>query len=337
MAHSLRTLRLVSASALALLLVAGTYLATGPSPFFGIGRIASAQSAEELLREYAGKDTDADGLPDWQEALYGTDPANPESFQAGISDGEAVAQGLIQPKVAVRPEDEPTDINSIPGTVAAPSSLTDRFSQTLLKQYLLNRGENPPTPEEITAFVTGALGDLAASTRHGDTYATSDVRLSAEQGTPGLYTYAAAAEQALASENIRPAKNELFYFSDAVKGDAAALTKIRQISEAYIASSRALMQVPVPEEARRSHLAMANALANMGNVTADLAALKTDPLRALVGLSAYDQYASDLARSFANVHGIFAARQVSIPEGQNGAEFLFLARDSQQTLSEMQP
>ncbi|MDP3402478.1 MAG: thrombospondin type 3 repeat-containing protein, partial [bacterium] len=132
MAHSTRTLRIAAASLLAVLMVGGTYLSTGPNPFFGLTRIVGAQSSEELLREYAAKDSDSDGLPDWQEALYGTDPFNPESFRVGILDGEAVAQGLIEPRVTVRAEKEPTNLDSIPGTVAAPSSLTDRFSQTLL-------------------------------------------------------------------------------------------------------------------------------------------------------------------------------------------------------------
>lgn len=298
---------------------------SGPTPW---GRVAEAESAEELLKAYAAKDTDTDGLPDWQESLYGTDPNNPESFQAGIKDGEAVAQGLVQPRVAVRPEDEPIDPSTIPGTVAAPSSVTDRFSQTLLKQYLLSRGENPPTPAEITAFVTDALADLSLSSQHPDAFSLADVRASSETGTDGLALYAARAEEALASQNIRPAKNELFYFSDAVKGNSSALGKIRQISDAYEASSRAFMQVPVPEEARRAHLSVANALNGMAAITEDLASLETDPLRALVGLAAYDKQSAELIRALASMHNVLSARSVSIPAGQSGAEFLFLAEES---------
>jgi hypothetical protein len=333
MAHSARSLRIGIASLVALLLIGGAYVISGPIPFWNV---VEAQSAEELLREYAGKDSDTDGLPDWQESLYGTDPYNPESFQAGIKDGEAVAQGLIEPRVTVRPEDQPVDPSSIPGTVAAPSSLTDQFSQNLLRQYLLSRGENPPTPEEVTAFVTDALSDLAQTSQRPDTFTNADVVPSPEAGTLGLTNYVARAENALATENIRPAKNELFYFSDAVKGDSGALSKIEQISDAYEASSEVLMQISVPEEARRAHLSIANALAGMSAVTADLASLESDPLRALVGLASYDRQATELAQAFAGMHGILAARQVSVPSGQAGAEFIFLAEDSYRTVSEME-
>src|SRR3989344_3578766 len=61
----------------------------------------SAESTAELLKAYAAKDTDGDGLPDWQEALYGTDPTNPRSVQASMTDAEAVAKGLV---ISVAPQ-----------------------------------------------------------------------------------------------------------------------------------------------------------------------------------------------------------------------------------------
>lgn len=313
MAHSLRTLRLVSASALALLMVAGTYLATGPSPFFGIGRIASAQSAEELLREYAGKDTDDDGLPDWQEALYGTDPANPESFQAGIPDGEAVAQGLIQPKVTVRPEGEPTDLSTIPGTVAAPSSLTDRFSQTLLKQYLLNRGENPPTPQEITAFVQSGVADLVASYQSPQTYTAADMRVS---GT--VYGYVVEVERILLNTGAAVEKNELFYAEDYIRGDKTAKQKIINIAGAYLAVSELLSETEVPQAALQSHVRLANAFSQLSSVTADMAALETDPLRALLALALYDKAAADLFTAMNDLGKVMDAYQIKPGLGEPG-------------------
>ena len=38
-------------------------------------------------------DTDHDGLPDWEEAVYGTDPNNPDTDGDGVSDGEEVRTG----------------------------------------------------------------------------------------------------------------------------------------------------------------------------------------------------------------------------------------------------
>lgn len=327
MAHSTRSIRIGIASLLALLMIGGTYLSTGPNPFFGMTRIAGAQSSEELLREYAAKDSDADSLPDWQEALYGTDPLNPESFQAGIKDGEAVAQGLIEPKVAVRPEASATDLDSVPGTVAAPSSLTDRFAQTLLTQYLSNRGATPPTTEEIVAFVEAGIANLAEESASPNAFSLGEVRVAAD-GTDALASYAAEAERVFALNTVAADTNELAYFSDALKGDEAALAKIKSISGAYADIATALMQISVPSEARQAHLTVVNALMHLSETSADMASMKTDPLRALMGIGLYDTYAKELVAGFANLDGVFSARQVAVPEGSVGHYFISTAADA---------
>ena len=43
-------------------------------------------------------DSDGDGLTNWQEYVYGTDPYNADTDGDGISDGEAVRRGLIASK-----------------------------------------------------------------------------------------------------------------------------------------------------------------------------------------------------------------------------------------------
>ncbi|MES2931499.1 MAG: thrombospondin type 3 repeat-containing protein [Patescibacteria group bacterium] len=321
MAHSTRTLRIAGASLLAVLMMGGTFLSTGPNPFFGMTRIAGAQSSEELLREYAAKDSDTDGLPDWQEALYGTDPLNPESYKAGVKDGEAVAQGLIEPKVMVRPEDEPIDPDSIPGTAGAPSSLTDRFAQTLLKQYLLNRTGTPPTQEEIVAFVQEGVAELSSGATEPDRYTLADVKVSS---TATLTSYAADAEAAIAANTVSSSissRNELAYFQDAIRGDATALAKISAYSKAYDAMAKALIAMPVPEESRQAHLAIVNATMHLSGTTADMATLTEDPLRALLGIGLYGKYAAGMKSGFSNLNSVFRARQVSFTEGQPGYEF----------------
>lgn len=321
MPHSTRTFRIAIASSLALLMVGGAYAFSGPNPLFGLGRIAEAQSAEELLKEYAAKDTDFDGLPDWQEALYGTDPANPESFQAGIKDGDAVAQGLIEPKVAVREDSTDTNVESIPGASAAPSSLTDRFAQTLLKQYLQNRGENPPTQEEIVEFVKAGVAELTASSASPDRYGTEDL-VAGGSGTAALKTYAAAAEGVFLRIAVPAEKNELFFFSDAIKGEEGALDEIDTISRTYSRIAVALMEIPVPSEARQSHLMIANAISHLAETSADMAAMDEDPLRALMGISLHTKYSEDWIAAFAGMSRIFSAAGVTLPAEVQGSSFI---------------
>lgn len=309
-------------------MVAGSYVLSGPTSWFDANR-AEAESSAELLREYAAKDTDRDSLPDWQESLYGTDPEDPESFQAGIKDGDAVAQGLIQPKVTVAASPDPIDPNSIPGTIAAPSSLTDRFAQAFLTQYLSSRdSDTPPTSAEIVAFVEAGIADLSATAAPSDTFTAADVRGSSTGGAAVLTVYAGQVETAFAANTTPANKNELEYFADALRGDTSALPKIADISEAYADIATALIRISVPTEARQAHLAIANALMHMSEVSEDMAAMDEDPLRALMGIGLYEDEAAELIAAFKNLDGVFKAQQVSIPEGQSGYFIVKTAGDA---------
>lgn len=327
MAHSPRTLRVATASFIALLLVAGAYVLSGPVSFFGTN-IAGAQSSEELLREYAAKDTDSDNLPDWQEALYGTNPNDAESFKQGMLDGDAVAQGLIQPKVTVAPTPAPTDPSTIPGTTPATNSLTDRFAQTLISQYLSNRGEAAPTQAEILSFVKAGVANLESESISPARYTVSDVRTQGQGGKEGVLAYAAAVESAFATHTTATEQSELGYFSDALKGEAGALSSIKRISNAYAAIAEALIALPVPSEARQANLSIANALARMSEVSADMATMDSDPVRALMGIGLYERSANELTAAFTNLHGVFEANQITETQGVAGYYTIQMAREA---------
>lgn len=325
MERSAHTLRIVIASIIAIVMVGGAYALSGPLPF---GNIAGAQSAEELLREYAVLDSDFDGLPDWQEALYGTDPHNPESFQAGILDGDAVARGLIQPKISMRAEDELTDIDSIPGVAAAPSSLTDRFAQLLLTQFLQTRGNEALSQDEVATFVTGGVQSLIQTADAPARYTANDILTNATSGTEALVAYIAAIESVFARHTVAAEKSELFYFSDALRGDTAAIAKIASIGRAYDNIATGMVQVRVPQEVAQAHLNVANALVQLSESATYMASLETDPLQAFLGISLYETRAKELVAAFSHLNSVFSAYQVSIPEGAPGYSILKSARDA---------
>ena len=66
MAFSKKTISILSSIALSVLLIIGAYGLSSLSSLIGI---ADAGSTDALLKAYAEKDTDSDGLFDWQESL----------------------------------------------------------------------------------------------------------------------------------------------------------------------------------------------------------------------------------------------------------------------------
>ena len=95
MGQILQNWRVPAAAVFSIVLIFGAYLlarSVGSPP------VAQASTESELLQAIATRDSDADGLPDWEESLYGTDSPLTDSFNLGMTDGEAVSRGLVVPK-----------------------------------------------------------------------------------------------------------------------------------------------------------------------------------------------------------------------------------------------
>lgn len=315
---SSRTLHLTLASSAALALIVSAYVLSGPFSFRPTS--AEAATAEELLKSYASKDSDSDGLPDWEEALYGTDPANPQSFKVGIKDGDAVAQGLVKPKVtsAPLPSDQGKSSSASESDVAD-NTITAQFSRNFFSEYLSAYGWGATlTDVQLASFTEKAVTKLVAAHPFVPKYSVSAVRVSGS-GAAALKTYASQAEKAFAKNTIPSTKNELDYMDDAItRNDASGLVQVQKIGAAYTAIAKAYLQVPVPSEARVAHLKVVNAMVRLGEVITDMGTASTDPLRSLLGLTLYPESAGRLLDAFSELNAVFVADGVMLAEGQPG-------------------
>jgi hypothetical protein len=317
---------IVGAAVIAIALVGGAY-------YLSSGKTAqvNAASTEDILKAYAAKDTDGDGLPDWEEALYGTDPNNPDTFHLGMTDAEAVQKGLV--KLKIDAPSAPAAATSslaagIPGPTAASTTLTDQFAQAFFNNYISTRGSQPPTADQAAQFVQGAVANLVATQVRPDAYAASDIRVSGS-GPAALQAYAAAAQTALSTHSANVQYDELTYLQDAVqKNDQSSIVALKSIASSYTQNAQALAAVPVPSEAASAQLALVNAIARMGATINDMAAIQSDPILALVALGNYAADAQELGMAFSNMHAVFALDGVSLDAAAPGGRFYLLTESS---------
>jgi hypothetical protein len=330
MASFSRKTGIIGALVIAGVLVAGSYIFSGPGlSFFSFltPNTANAESTTLLLQQYAAKDSDNDGLPDWEEALYGTDPHNAHSISPTLTDGQEVSEGLIKPKFLSQAPSSITPAATLPGQAPAPDSLTDQFSQTLMTQYLNQSAQDDndgttPSEEDVATLAEGAMQTFAQSQEHQDTYSQSQVEVSGS-GPDSLRTYAGNVEEAL--DNVPEGsgtESELDYFSDAVeKNDPAALVQLAAIGKAYTDM--------VPTEAQYAHLEIANAFERLGDDITDMSMMSTDPLRAYLGLAQYQADAASLAQGFANMGSVFSTEHITLAPGDPGYNFYTTATQAQ--------
>lgn len=325
MGGSIQNWRVGIATVFSVMLVVGAYvLARGvTSP-----PVAQASSETALLQAIATKDSDNDGLPDWEESLYGTNPNNPDSFHLGMTDGEAVAKGLIVPKavadITTATSSPPTPDTGGPAAAGA-GSLTDAFAKNFFTLYVSAKqtnGGNALSKSQVSALATQAFQNLAASIAPApDFKQTRDLTISGS-GPDALRAYAVAAENVLKVQSAKLPKSELQYLQDAIQGDSTATPHILELAKAYRDVATGLAAVPVPKELAGTSLALINAMARISQTSSDFANFNADPITAMLALKQYAPAVLALGNALQAVSTIYASNGVTFAPGAPGSAFV---------------
>jgi hypothetical protein len=334
MGQILQNWRVLAATLFSAILVVGAYmLARGvESP-----PIAQASAETALLQAIAAKDSDGDGLPDWEEALYGTDPHITDTFHLGMTDGEAVAKGLIIPKaiadisVATSTPTTNSDINYATAGLTPPTenTLTDAFAKNFLTLYVAAKQANGGavlTDAETQNIASEALTELSSAITTAPDYKSASDLVVVGSGADALTAFAVSAEAVFKKNTTNATTSELNYLTNAIQNsDATALSQLAQIAKATRNIAVGLAVLPVPQELADGDLALINGMMRISETVADFAHVNVDPLTAMVALQQYLPAAQALGESFVNVSNVYATAGVVLSKNTPGAWFANIA------------
>lgn len=318
--------RVLTATLFSVALVFGVY-------FFARGvespPVAQASTESALLQAVATKDSDNDGLPDWEEALYGTNPRVADSSRLGMTDGEAVSRGLIVPVA----------IADVPGVPASGSStatpeddtLTTAFAKTFFTLYVAAKKAKDGgdlSEGEMNDVATKALESLSSSVAPvPDFKSAKDIKVSGS-GPDALKAFAVSAEAVLLKNTSIATTSEIRYLEHAIENDdEKAIPYIASIASAYRGSAAGLSVLPVPVELAKENLAVINALMRAGQVISDFTVVNSDPLVTMLALKQYPQAILGLGNAFIQIGTVYKAAGISLPAGTPGASFVNLMKD----------
>lgn len=310
MAMSTRTWSIVGSLSISLILIVGAYVLS--APWFGTFHVG-AQDAQALLQTYAEKDTDGDGLFDWQETLYRTDPTNAHSVDAVLTDLQAVEQGLVEPRFKSEEKELPDSFYQITDKVAAPDSITDQFSRQFLEKYLTGRGAQTPSADALQSFVQDAAHDLEGTVLGGSAFLSSSVLVRGNTPTD-VSAYMLELNDIFYENKPGIDSVDVFeHFANYVeRDDISSLERVREVSRAYTITAQEIMLVRAPLSARNAHLRVANAYARFGLVLKHMGTMDTDPLLGFVGATHYLESRDEVKESMLN----FSATMVEIMNAQ---------------------
>lgn len=249
-------------------------------------------------------DTDSDGLKDWEEQLWGSDPNNPDTDGDGANDGEEIKLGR-NPLVA-GPDDSLTSAlrskNSGDKTKTSrqaatePLTLTDRLAHDFLENYLRLKGlagGSELDAKEQQSILDSLLYNLP-SINLPDSYSLSDISTFPADSKETIFSYLKeVGKTILDSENIKI--NELVTVRDALTHENAdELKKLDAVIASYASTVKDLLAVKVPEKYAYHHLSLINSVNNLARATALMQNFFNDPVQGLLATGFFNEESDKL-------------------------------------------
>lgn len=249
----------------------------------------SASPTNDIAESVAETDSDGDGLFDWEEELWGTDPRKVDTDGDGVLDGDQVrARAQAQ-----------LDDGDLGLPASAPETYTESFAREFFGSYLELRsaGIDPTTQSAIGELFRTLPVYLTPKVGQGVTRA----ELTITENTPEAFrTYFANLEEIILTPTPEGLEEgELVIFERALRlEDEGELEKLLRISESYSATEKMLVVLPVPDALVSEHRKLIRGVQTIGLQIAQFAEAYKDPIATIAALEAYQSGAGQMGESF---------------------------------------
>lgn len=279
-------------------------LANGVNSQDGNSASKNLDVIEQNLKQSSEQDTDGDGLLNWEENLWGTDPKRVDSDNDGTTDGDEAHQNRnplkAGPNDTLASGDFPNNgaaagssgTGSANGAksgqkVALETTETAEVSRNLFAAYLEAKRLGLPIDEATKKrIVERAVAEKLSSTKT-KTYTSADIFISSSQD---MEKYSSDLRAAFSAGTAKVASNqsEIDILQNAMKSnDTAELTKLDPIIANYSAILSATEKISVPQEFVSQHVALLNGLSAVLNDIRGFRSMFEDPMLGLVAVGSY--------------------------------------------------
>ena len=245
----------------------------------------------------ANEDDDGDGLTNWRETLFGTDPQKADTDGDGVSDSDEIAQGSSPTVFGTEP------INKDRYVAPKALSSTDAIARELFASYASFKTgtlSNDDVVSSIEDIVDRRLANGDGVQSAATVYDLSDITISE---TATLETYIGAVDRALQlSKQIR--EYELSVFARAVQksGGENGLTKLKKSVTVYRDIQTQLLALPVPDEVIVEHLIFVNSLESFIFAIDAMTGWSGDAFEAMVLVGDYGEAEDEMVASMAQLY-----------------------------------
>lgn len=234
-------------------------------------------------------DSDGDGLKDWEEILFGTDPQNPDTDGDGILDGQDNNDGRTKTSGGI----DRSKVEALSNTEKLAFKLFEGYIDLKQRRYLgTNIEEN---------FVAGLVSDNIPSIV-STIYDTNDIAISKSIGEVKVQEYLKSLNDAFLPL-FKIQEDELITFARIIdSGDTNGFAQLEFAKKKYEETILNMLTIVVPQDAAIIHIDILNAFSFFVGVLDTMIYVDDDPLIALVAVNGYTKGEDAVKAAFSRLN-----------------------------------
>ncbi|PIQ91817.1 MAG: hypothetical protein COV70_01900 [Parcubacteria group bacterium CG11_big_fil_rev_8_21_14_0_20_39_22] len=296
----------------------GIFIVAKKSPDEADGNLTTSSEGREQ-NAILIKDTDGDGLKDWEEELWGTDIFVKDTDGDGTSDFDEVRGGR-NPTIPGPNDLLDDDIveSRVNPEIEEDLTMTDKFSRELFAEYA--------GAKQAGDFTYGNYYDIlyknieeTATTPPQKTYSRDDLTILITGNKAVIKDYGNKLGKIIGSPPIHRVEHELVIFNNAAATEnPKILEEYNLVLENYASVRDEILSLPVPDGTADDHLILVNSLTAIIDGIAEMKMLLSDPVQAVVGLKLYISAAENLSTAQTNIRGFLLQNGIVFTQKDDG-------------------
>lgn len=234
------------------------------------GTLAASIAVADSPRTYfETRDSDGDGMRDWEEDLYGTNPKTPDA--------------LARPTTTAAVKETIDDL---------PDTVTKQFAISFMSDYIAKHGANSAFDDAAKQEFLDEAVDYAQAETADRPFTAADLNVSGDSSPTAVRAYGNELARALTEHSISSRENELAILERALQSDDPAdLAGLAEIRDSYQQTLSDVLVMPAPESLVAEHLELLNTVLALHNNVAAFERSFDDALPAMVR---FQRYPSDI-------------------------------------------
>ena len=240
------------------------------------------------VSDWINKDSDGDGIPDWEERLWGTDPNNPETIP-GVPDAQTIQQ--MKEKMGADSTNTGTPVST-----SGSLTKTDQFSRDFMAT-VSTLSENGTLDQATIDKLSSSLSDEIQNTTQQKVYTLADLKITNDNSINAVKKYSTAIDNLYPKNPVKyTVINVLNEFSP--DGNNVYPEKLSELNPIIKQENDLLvgtLKAQVPQSLALLDLNFINKLETLLENLNSITMYNTDPILSLSGIGKYNQSSTDLA------------------------------------------